>query len=94
MIVVLSSLFVQAGVTQQINGIEPICRCPGDTVNASKLYLKHIRLLNYAVYDKMACFIHCHLLANTITRTKFLKFNVEMMVKVRYKVKMRFLLHF
>ncbi len=32
MIVVLSTLFVQAGVTPPVNGIEQICRCPGDTV--------------------------------------------------------------
>ncbi len=32
MIMVLSTLFVQAGVTPPVNGIEQICRCPGDTV--------------------------------------------------------------
>ncbi len=32
MIVVLSTLFVQAGAMPPVNGIEQICRCLGDTV--------------------------------------------------------------
>ncbi len=52
--------------------------------NASKSCLKPLLLLYYAVYDKITCFLHCHPLANTIIRTKFLKLEVEM----------RFLLHF
>ncbi len=41
---VLSTLFVQAGATRPVNGIEQICRCPGDTV-------KCLQILNDAVYD-------------------------------------------
>ncbi len=37
MIKVLSTLFVQAGVTQPVNGIEQICRCRGDTVKCLQI---------------------------------------------------------
>ncbi len=37
MIVVLSSLFVQAGVTLLVNSIEQICKCPGDTVKCLQI---------------------------------------------------------
>ncbi len=37
MIVILSSLFVQAGVMPPVNGIEQICRCPGDTVKCLQI---------------------------------------------------------
>ncbi len=63
MIVVLSSLFVQARVTPPINGIEKICRCSGEKSNAPNLCHKLQRLLNYAIYDKMTCILQHHLLA-------------------------------
>ncbi len=66
MIEVLSTLFVQAGVTPPVNGIQQICRCPGEQSNAPNLCLKSQRLLNYAIYDKMTCMLHLHLLAVTI----------------------------
>ncbi len=84
MIVVLSTLFVQVGGMPPVNSIEQICRCPGDTVKCSKSCLKHERLLNYAVYDKMTCMLHQHLLANTIIRTTILKFKVEMRFLLRF----------
>ncbi len=37
MIKVLSILFVQAGVTLPVNGIEQICRCLGDTVKCPQI---------------------------------------------------------
>ncbi len=37
MIVVLHSLFGQVGVTPPVNGIEQICRCPGDTVKCLQI---------------------------------------------------------
>ncbi len=37
MIVVLNTLFVQAGVTLPVNGIEQICRCRGDTVKCLQI---------------------------------------------------------
>ncbi len=66
MIMVLSTLFVQAGVTPPVNDIEQICRCLGDKSNAPNLCHKLQRLLNYAIYDKMTCMLHRHLLAVTI----------------------------
>ncbi len=67
MIVVLSTLFVQARVTPPVNDIEQICRCPGEKSNAPNLCLKLARLLNYAIYDKMTRMLHSHPLAVTIT---------------------------
>ncbi len=66
MIVVLSTLFVHAGVTPPVNGIEQICRCPDDKSNAPNLCHKLQRLLNYAIYNKMTCMLHHHMLAVTI----------------------------
>ncbi len=37
MIVVLSILFVQAGVSPLVNSIEQICRCLGDTVKCLQI---------------------------------------------------------
>ncbi len=37
MIMVLSTLFVHAGVTPPVNDIEQICRCPGEKLNAPNL---------------------------------------------------------
>ncbi len=37
MIEVLSTLFVQAGVTLSVNGIEQICRCPDNTVKCPQI---------------------------------------------------------
>ncbi len=39
MIVVLSSLFVQAGVTPPVNDIEEICRCPGENSTTLSKYV-------------------------------------------------------
>ncbi len=80
----LSTLFVQVRVTPPVNGIEQICNVRVIQWNASKSCLKHKRLLNYAVYDKMTCMLHHHMLANTIIRTKFLKFEVEMRFLLRF----------
>ncbi len=66
MIMFLSTLFVQAGVSPPVNGIEQICRCPGEKSNDPNLCHKLPRLLNYAIYDKMTCMLHRHLLAVTI----------------------------
>ncbi len=66
MIVFLSTLFVQAGVMPPVNDIEQICRCPDEKSNAPNLCLKPPRLLNDAIYDKMTCMLHHHLLAVTI----------------------------
>ncbi len=66
MIVVLSTLFVQAGATPQVNDNEQICRCLGEKSNTPNLCHKLQRLLNYAIYDKMICMLHRHLLAVTI----------------------------
>ncbi len=63
MIVFLSTLFVQAGVSLPVNGIEQICRCPGEKSNVPNLCHKLQRLLNYAIYDKMTYMLHRHLLA-------------------------------
>ncbi len=43
-----------------------ICRCTGEKSNAPNLCLKPPRLLNGAIYDKMTCMLHRHLLAVTI----------------------------
>ncbi len=66
MIVYLSTLFVQAWVSPPVNGIEQICSCPGEKLNAPNLCHKLQRLLNYAIYDKITCMLHRHLLAVTI----------------------------
>ncbi len=66
MIVVLRTLFVHTGVTPPVNDIEQICRCLGEKLNAPSLCHKLPRLLNYAIYDKMTCMLHHHLLAVTI----------------------------
>ncbi len=69
MIVFLSTLFVQAGVSPPVNCIEPvngICSYPGEKSNAPNLCHKLQKLLNYAIYDKMTCMLHHHLLAVTI----------------------------
>ncbi len=66
MIVVLSTLFVNVGVTPPVNNTEQICRYPGQKSNAPNLCHKLPRLLNYAIYDKMTCMLHRHLLAVTI----------------------------
>ncbi len=66
MIVFLSILFVQTGVLLPVNGIEQICRCPGEKSNAANLCHKFQRLINYAIYDKMTYMLHRHLLAVTI----------------------------
>ncbi len=66
MIVFLSTLFVQAEVLPPVNGIEQICRCLGEKLNAPNLCYNLQRLLNYAIYDKMTCMLHRYLLAVTI----------------------------
>ncbi len=73
MIVVLSTLFVQASVTLPANDIEQICRCPGEKLNAPNLCLKLPSLLNYVIYDKMTCMLHRHLLAVTIIWKRIFK---------------------
>ncbi len=73
MIPVLSTLFVQAGVMPPVNGIEQICSCPGEKSNAPNLGLKPTRLLNDAIYDKMICMLHRHLLAVTINWKQIFK---------------------
>ncbi len=67
MIIVLSNLFVHAGVTPPVNDIEQICRCPDKKSNAPNLCHQLPRLLYYAIYDKMTCMLNCNLLAITIT---------------------------
>ncbi len=52
MIVFLSTLFVQAGVSLPVNSIEQICRCPDEKLNTPNLCHKLQRLLNYAIYDR------------------------------------------
>ncbi len=69
----LSTLFVQVGVMSPLNGVEQICRYPGDTVNAPKSCLKYLKLLNYAIYDKMTCMLQLHLLAVTIIWNRLFK---------------------
>ncbi len=71
MIVVLSSLFMQAGVTPPVKDIEQICRCPGKKLNAPNLCLKPPRLLNDAIYHNMTCMLR-HLL-----EADFLKFELK-----------------
>ncbi len=66
MIAVLSTLFLQAGVMPPVNDIAQICRYLGEQSNLPNLYLKSQRLLNYAIYDKMTCMLHLHVLAVTI----------------------------
>ncbi len=73
MIMVLSSLFVHAGFTPPVNDIEQICRCPGEKSNVPNLCHKLPRLLNYAIYNKMTCMLHPHLLAVTITFKQIFK---------------------
>ncbi len=62
MIMVLTTLFVQAGVMPPLNSIEKICRCRREKSNAPNLCLKPPRLLNDAIYNKMTCMLHHHLL--------------------------------
>ncbi len=68
MIVVLNTLFVHAGVTQPVNDIEQICRCLGEKSNdpPPPICVISSQGLNYAIYDKMTCMLHRHLLAVTI----------------------------
>ncbi len=54
-------------------GIEQICSCPGETLNAPNLCLKPPRLLNDAIYDKMTCMLYRHLFAVTIIWKKLFK---------------------
>ncbi len=79
MIVGLSTLFVQAGVMPPVNGIEQICSCPGEKSNAPNLCLKPPRLLNDAIYDKMTCMLHRHLLAVTINWKWIFKIRIRNM---------------
>ncbi len=76
MIVFLSALFVQAGVSP-VNGIEQICRCLGEKWNAPNLCLKPPRLLNDAIYDNMTCMLHRHLLAVTIIWKRIFKIRIQ-----------------
>ncbi len=62
----MQSEIVHAGVKPPVNDIEQICRCPGEKSNAPNLCHKLPRFLNYAIYDKMTCILHRHLLAVTI----------------------------
>ncbi len=66
MIKVLSTLFVQAGVTGPVNSFEQICRCPGDSRSPPNSCLKPLSILNDAIYDMMTCMLHHHLVAVTI----------------------------
>ncbi len=84
MIVVLSTLFVHAGVTPPVKDIEQICRCPGEKSNAANLCHKLPRLLNYAIYDKMTCcyIVICWL--SQFPRRGFLKFELEIRFWLRF----------
>ncbi len=71
MINILSTLFVQAGVTPAVNGIKHIYRssiCNVRVIQSKSpnSCLKSQRLLNDADYDKMTCMLPLHLLAVTI----------------------------
>ncbi len=60
-----------------VNHIEQICRCPGERSNAPNLCHKLPKLLNYAIYDKMTCMLHHHLLAVTITQKRIFKIRIR-----------------
>ncbi len=77
MIVFLSTLFVQAGVSPTVYSIEQICRCPGEKSNAPNLCHKLPKLLNYAIYDKMTCMLHHHLFAVTIPQKRIFEIRIR-----------------
>ncbi len=68
---------MQARVTPSVNGIEQICSCPGEKSNGPNLCLKPARHLNDAIYDKMTCMLHRHLLAITINWKRIFKIQIR-----------------